>query len=677
MTNKNKFNNNIQEILIFLFLCCCAYPITINSELIEFNNKFFIPNNYKPFTGDVQDFYSQNNALLLEGSYLNGLKHGQFTYYFENGNVYRKESFLNGEHYGDLLEFDIDGISIYKKSFIDNGFIYTSFYKNSKIKLFGQFADNYMEGKWVEYHKNGSIKSEKFYNNGILDSSKTKNYVDRLMEDDALKIEQTNLISVEKRSSISSIIINEIEDGEHIIYYDNNNPKIKEHYLNNKLNNEWIAYYESGRILIKRFYDNGILDSLKQTLKLYESGSVMEQFHEVMISGSIVKSGLFSSYYEDGSIKESGNYANNNKTGQWISHYQTGEKLYTIDYGDLRNYNPIDFYYRSENLFYSCYVGSAFDFEGQFISYYESGEIMEKGEYRNNLKDGLWVQYYDSGEIFSQTNYVDGHGIYSEFFKTGEIQESGYFMNNKKEGSWISYYINGNKKQIVKYEGGKVNINEPCLSYSEQGLIETEKLVKEIDDLLINDGKYISYYDNGTIREKGIYINNLKDGLWNEFYNDGAIKSVISFENGNGLFKSYYTDGKLLLEGNYINNKKNGKWIEYSNKGNKYREYYYLHDKLNPNKISSQWYDSGYKQSEGYLLLSEGLIIWDGDYVEYHENGVIYLEGEYDNGVRNGVWKQYYVNRSINSIKYYKNGNPYGKWTFYNKSGEVVKIENY
>jgi len=667
---------NLKKIYSVLILVCCIYPITINSQLIEFNNKFFIPNDYNPFTGEVQDFYLKSNALKLEGKYLNGLKHGFFTHYFENGNVYRKEYFLKGKLSGDLLEFNKDGILIYKKSFTDNGFIYTSFYKDSKIKLVGEFIGEYMHGKWIEYYKNGSVKSEKLYNNGFLDSTKTKNYIDILLTDDMLKIKQSELL-LDNKNDIISLDFNEIEDGEHIIYFDKKNQKIKENYLNNKLNGDWIIYYESGRILIKRFYIHGILDSSKQTLKFYESGNLMEEYNETINNGNIIKSGIFNSFYENGVNRESGYYYNDKKNGDWISHYETGEILYKINYDSLKNLNPINFYYKSGELFYTCYVKNSFDYYGEYISYYKTGEIMEKGQYDSNLKDGLWTSYYDSGEILSQINYVDGNGIYSKFFITGEIQESGYFKNNMKEGSWINYYKNGNKKHIYKYKNDKIDINEISLHYDEEGFLAVEKLVKELGDLLINDGKYFSYYKNGSIKESGVYVDNFKEGLWREFYDNGNIKSEVDFSNGNGSFKSYYITGELLIKGKYINNKKNGKWEEFNIEGNKYREYYYLNNKLNPNRLAFLWYNSGYKKSEGYLMFIEDKMVWDGDYIEYYENGVVYLEGEYENGLKNGVWKQYYPNRSVNSIKYYKNGEPFGKWTFYNENGDIVKFENY
>ena len=667
---------NIKKILSVLVITCFIYPITINSELIEFNNKFFIPNDYNPFTGEVQDFYLKSNALKLEGNYLNGLKHGFFTHYFENGNVYKKENFLKGELVGDLLEFNRDGILIYKKSFKNDGFIYTSFYKDSKIKLVGEFIGEYMHGKWVEYHKNGSIKSEKIYNNGLIDSTKTKDYIDTLLSDDALKIKQSEFF-LENQKGTSSLDFNQIEDGEHIIYSDKKNQKIIENYLNNKLNGSWTIFHESGRVLMKRFYDNGILDSSKQTLKFYESGNLMEKFNEIINDGTIVKSGVFNSFYENGVNKEVGFFYNGKKNSDWVGYYQTGEILYKINYDRSENLNPINFYYKSGELFYTCYLNDSFDYFGEYTSYYKSGEIMEKGRYDSNLKNGLWVLFYETGEILSQIDYVDGNGIYSKFFNTGEIQESGYFQNNKKEGLWINYYKNGNKKNIYKYKNDKININELSMHYNQEGFLEVEKLVKELDGLIINDGKYTSFYKDGSIKENGVYVNNLKVGLWIEFYNNSNIKSEIDFINGNGLFKEYYETGELLLKGKYINNKKNGKWEEFNIEGNKYREYYYLNDKVNSNRLAFLWYDSGYKKSEGYLMLINDKIAWDGDYIEYYENGIIYTEGSYDNGIKDGVWKEYYPNRSVKSIKYYKDGNPFGKWTFYNENGDVVKFENY
>jgi len=90
------------------------------------------------------------------------------------------------------------------------------------------------------------------------------------------------------------------------------------------------------------------------------------------------------------------------------------------------------------------------------------------------------------------------------------------------------------------------------------------------------------------------------------------------------------------------------------------------------------------------------------DYQEFYETGELKIEGDYDNDEeRNGVWVSYYDNgtkwsesnyshglRSGHSITFYPNGNiryvgeykadkQFGKWTFYDEEGNLVKEESY
>ena len=667
----------IKTYLFCFIVTSFIFPIILNSELIEFNNKFCTPDNYKPYTGDVQEFYVKNNTLKFEGSYVDGLKNGQFIFYFENGNVYKRENYLDGKPHGEWTEFDKNNNLLFKKVFIDNGFIFTSFYENLKIKNSGKFINDFMDGKWVEYYENGLKKTEHFYINGIIDSSKTKIYEDILLSEEIMQIETSREYHIEENDSLIDNQNNEIRDGEHIIYSEKNKPKIREFYLNNKLDGEWLSYYDSGRIFIKRFYANGRLDSSKETIKFYENGALMNKFQEKIIDDSIIKTGPFISYYLDGSKKDIGEFSNNYKVGEWKRYYQTGELFSIINY-DL-TLHSIYSYYKNGNLFYSCSLlnDSQILFHGEFNSFYSTGEIKEKGNYINNIKDGSWHSYYKSGNVLSKINYVEGHGIYSKYYDSGEILEDGYYQNNKKEGTLTSYFKNGNKQQVVYYINGKIDVNKLCYLFNDKGNLIAEKFIKDNDGKLINDGLYIGFYDNGSIKEKGIYVNDLKDGNWNEYYDNGSILSEINFINGDGLYTSFYLTGEVLSKGNYINNKKHGKWTKYYKDGNKSWEYYFYNDSLNPNKICYNWHETGYKKSEGYLVLLDEQTIWDGKYIEYYENGVIYLEGKYSNGFKQGLWKQYYNNRLINSTKYFKNGNPSGKWTFYNENGDIVKVDNY
>lgn len=101
--------------------------------------------------------------------------------------------------------------------------------------------------------------------------------------------------------------------------------------------------------------------------------------------------------------------------------------------------------------------------------------------------------------------------------------------------------------------------------------------------------------------------------------------------------------------------------------------------------------------------IKEQLVIHPGgDHREYHPNGQIKIEGQYDmNKQRTGLWISYYDNgikwsesfyvdgkKEGHSITFFPNGSPRyvgeykddkqtGLWTFYDEEGNVIKEEEY
>ena len=89
------------------------------------------------------------------------------------------------------------------------------------------------------------------------------------------------------------------------------------------------------------------------------------------------------------------------------------------------------------------------------------------------------------------------------------------------------------------------------------------------------------------------------------------------------------------------------------------------------------WYESGYKRTEGYIIEIDNQMKWDGPYIEYYENGVVFVKGEYKSGQKTGFWKEFYDNRIIKIEKQFLDGEPFGDWIYYNSSGDIIKVENY
>ena len=68
-------------------------------------------------------------------------------------------------------------------------------------------------------------------------------------------------------------------------------------------------------------------------------------------------------------------------------------------------------------------------------SFYDSGQLKSKGEYKNGKKIGVSQRYHSNGRLKTMTSYTDGilngrHVIYDE---TGELTHHGHFINGKLE----------------------------------------------------------------------------------------------------------------------------------------------------------------------------------------------------------------------------------------------------
>ena len=49
------------------------------------------------------------------------------------------------------------------------------------------------------------------------------------------------------------------------------------------------------------------------------------------------------------------------------------------------------------------------------------------------------------------------------------------------------------------------------------------------------NGVYEEYYENGQLKSKGTYKNNVPDGVWEE-YKNGRLKSKTTYKNGEIIY---------------------------------------------------------------------------------------------------------------------------------------------
>jgi antitoxin component YwqK of YwqJK toxin-antitoxin module len=82
-------------------------------------------------------------------------------------------------------------------------------------------------------------------------------------------------------------------------------------------------------------------------------------------------------------------------------------------------------------------------------------------------------------------------------------------------------------------------------------------------------GKYVRYYNNGTLEFECSYVHGKKHGEYVRYYKHGQIEEKSTYKNGKrcGEHVIYKPDGNLYIKCKYINNELHGKYIRYHENG--------------------------------------------------------------------------------------------------------------
>ncbi|MBO76245.1 MAG: hypothetical protein CME17_02335 [Gemmatimonadetes bacterium] len=77
--------------------------------------------------------------------------------------------------------------------------------------------------------------------------------------------------------------------------------------------------------------------------------------------------------------------------------------------------------------------------DGPFESYYRSGQLKEKGTYRDGELEGLCEEYYKNGQLSEKVIYKDGepHGPFEAYSKNGQLYGRGTYNMGEECGEWF------------------------------------------------------------------------------------------------------------------------------------------------------------------------------------------------------------------------------------------------
>ena len=587
--------------------------------------------------GTAKSYYP-NGQLKVIANFINGIKQGASKEYDEYGNITGELNYLNGEVSGYFKTFKNgkpimtatikngkrNGIS---KEFDDNGDLLAEYnylndelngqykiYLNNKLKKIGGISNGVENGLFKFFDDEGRIEEEYNMKLGLLEGQYTKYYYG----EKKTILKQTGFYADHKKNGLWKTLKYE---NNHIdlVDFTNYSKDVKNGLFKEVLNDS----------IIFGSYKNGFLDgdykvyiSLITLLTGKINGDTTNA--PLIISGYYVEGAMngFWRYYSlsKGIVKE-GRFHQNEKYGEWKYYFENyvdsinKPEIYSGKLFLIENYNNgikngkeirYAYLYRKKkpcdatNNLNNTSIDTCFSWEYEKIlqtSYYRNGEldglfeqfdstgiVTLKGNYKGGKKEGFWLESYVVNNLEKGSFYTFLSGIYNDGLETGIWDE-----NTRKDFIFNKY----------SYQNGK--LNGPSIKYYSNKQINEERIFKqnELIELAIYDtvGKLLHKFENINVNGKKVtcVLSTMIDDM--------------QYSQGYQFISSFDKINYNLFEMDFLISTSDTNKIERSDF---YSNYFY----------------KGWKKQGIYL-------------VKNIKTNKIYVEGNYINHMKNGVFRFY------------------------------------
>ena len=94
-------------------------------------------------------------------------------------------------------------------------------------------------------------------------------------------------------------------------------------------------------------------------------------------------------------------------------------------------------------------------FTGKVESYYNNGQLMYKGTFKDGKKEGPWVGYNHNGQLSYKGTFKDGkdEGPWVSYWDNGQLSDKGTSKDGKREGPWVFFNKDGTKRFTPHKDG--------------------------------------------------------------------------------------------------------------------------------------------------------------------------------------------------------------------------------
>ena len=590
---------------------------------------------------EYADLHYPNGQLIEKISYKEGLKDGKFTGYYESGETKHKKKYTEDKPDGKWQFFTAGGDKNEEQIYAEGKKVEEWYRIDEKGDTYYQFWDqDSLISEYADLHySNGQLIEKISYKEGLKDGKFTGYYPSG-------KVEYIKRYEEDKPM------------GEWKFVKEDGSTKKIERYEMGKKNEEWITYEENGDV----YYQYWVQDSLiSEYADLhYPNGQLIEKISYK--EGK--KNGKFTGYYESGQTKYIRTYKDDKLEGKYADYTESGQILLKQSYvNDLLDGASKEWYLNGKVKVKTSYTAGKLN--GGFMSYDSLGRKETKGEYEMGLKTGDWLTWYPSGKKKERLSYFSGkaNGMYSLWDEEGRIIKEGEYSNDLKHGVWITF--DPDLKRQESYE------------YYDMGVAKLKYFFK--------------YYDNGNLMEEPSFTEYFRDGEWRQLFDNERLQYLTTYSMGKkyGLYEEWTINKELVQRGYYEYDLMSALWTYAKNDSViKYEVYdadsiidgfvyeYYENDQ---SKADAVFLENGKRDQKWYTYFEEGkdstISVYDGGkmtgtwYVNYDSTFEVFTETNYENNLKHGDYKEWYIDENPMVEGYYEYGKKHLLWAFWDERG--------
>ncbi len=319
-------------------------------------------------------WFDENAQLIREGNYTNGLPHGGWVNYYPSGMVSDSAQYVEGRMHGSWM----------------------SYYENGGISQQGTYARDQPDGAWTYFFDNGNLQSQGKYEEGRMIGKWNFWLVNGQKSEEIEYVNKQTMRILNAWDTKGKQMVKE-GNGTYTSYDTLRNVRQTGQVINGKKQGLWITYYDNGKKKEEGEFKND----------LYLVHNTWTKEGQQQVTGG---EGLYTDYYDDEHIFETGNIRKGKRAGAWTVYYATNHTvMQEINYQEGK-------------------------VNGIHKTYYESGRLYAEGNVVNDGQDGEWKWYYENGTLQTHVN----------------------FKHDKKEGVQAFYGASGTKTKEEVYKNGKL-----------------------------------------------------------------------------------------------------------------------------------------------------------------------------------------------------------------------------